>query len=503
MADHERPRESTERIARSRPILSGWGFPRSLDDLSLFRDFAVPLLVAATIWAYVDIAPRGRIDPAHLGRHKTDFTVYTEAGSAFFDGRNPYNVTNPRGWFYLYPPLFAILVSPLAAFAAEAQVAAWFFISFGFAFGCFLEARAILRSIRETDPSTDSNRRFLPCCLAAAALATALLPTLDCLQRGQLGIMLLYFLLLGARLTWKARSAWGSFLGGLILAFPAALKVVPLLPAAFLIGQEWSAVVFGREGRRPSRKAIALSAGFAIGAGLYLFAIPASLIGGQRNLDALRTWADRVATNQSVGRAFHFEFHAPRNQSLANATYLLLAPDELIAHSSFTAASTPEAHAWRIRVEASARRIDLVLRGLILIALTILTIQTGRSGLLERAAGFGLACAATLLISPLAWGHYYMNLAPAVFFVALLLVRRGRDRAAWLATIVPLLLVWSHYLFLDQVGAWGALGLGTTVWFAVATAAALSPRKSLSKSLEPRRSLCFRRLGRAELHLKN
>jgi len=49
------------------------------------------------VWGWFDVRVRGTIDP-NSAIHKTDFTVYTEAGAAFFDGRDPYKVTNPRGW---------------------------------------------------------------------------------------------------------------------------------------------------------------------------------------------------------------------------------------------------------------------------------------------------------------------------------------------------------------------------------------------------------------------
>ena len=106
----ERRRFSAEIGAKRRRCLVAmeWlGLPFDVRRGTRLADFVLPFLVAATIWAYVDIAPRGQIDPFNLGRHKTDFTVYTEAGTAFFDGQDPYQVTNPRGWFYLYPPLFA------------------------------------------------------------------------------------------------------------------------------------------------------------------------------------------------------------------------------------------------------------------------------------------------------------------------------------------------------------------------------------------------------------
>ena len=55
------------------------------------------MVLGLCIWAATDIQRRGRVDPENRFAHKTDFTVHTEAGAAFFDGRDPYRVTNPRG----------------------------------------------------------------------------------------------------------------------------------------------------------------------------------------------------------------------------------------------------------------------------------------------------------------------------------------------------------------------------------------------------------------------
>src|SRR5262245_18467431 len=97
---------------------------------------AVVLLAGFTIWGYLSIAPTGRIVPGHTDWHRTDFTVFTEAGAAFFDGRNPYAVANPRGWHYLYPPLFALLVAPLSLFATESQVGFWYAVNVALTYGC-------------------------------------------------------------------------------------------------------------------------------------------------------------------------------------------------------------------------------------------------------------------------------------------------------------------------------------------------------------------------------
>jgi hypothetical protein len=41
------------------------------------------------VWGFTDVRRRADIDPHNIRAHRTDFTVYTEAGAAFFDGRDP------------------------------------------------------------------------------------------------------------------------------------------------------------------------------------------------------------------------------------------------------------------------------------------------------------------------------------------------------------------------------------------------------------------------------
>ena len=101
------------------------------------------LIVALGIWCSVDVARRARVDPRQPALHMTDFTVYTEAGKAFFDGREPYEVSNIRGWKYLYPPLFALLVAPLAPLAPPVQATVWFVASALMAVGCYFECRRL------------------------------------------------------------------------------------------------------------------------------------------------------------------------------------------------------------------------------------------------------------------------------------------------------------------------------------------------------------------------
>src|SRR5579871_5682653 len=96
--------------------------------------------VALAVWGLTDIRARAKTDPANPIAHKTDFTVYTTAGAAMFDGRDPYALANPRGWHYLYPPLFAILMAPFAALDSQWQGVIWYALSLVALWGCWSES---------------------------------------------------------------------------------------------------------------------------------------------------------------------------------------------------------------------------------------------------------------------------------------------------------------------------------------------------------------------------
>src|SRR6202040_1741011 len=107
-----------------------------------------------------------------------------------------------------------LLIAPLSVFDTESQVVIWYTVNVVLAFGCFGEARRLWRLLGGAEP------RELLWVGACAALA-ALLPFLDCMQAGQVGIAILYLLMMGFRLVVQSRSWPGWFLGGLILSLPA------------------------------------------------------------------------------------------------------------------------------------------------------------------------------------------------------------------------------------------------------------------------------------------
>ena len=474
-----------------------------------WRGSLVLMFVGMCVWGWLDVRHRGRMF-ANPFRHRTDFTVYTEAGSAFFDGRDPYEVCSVREWYYLYPPLFAILVSPLSRLATHDQVTVWFFISLLFVWGSYREGDRIVRVLRRRDSGLARRwwGRWFPW-LGFLAAAAAFCPGIDSLQRGQVGVHKLYLLLLGLRIVVQYRSPWMVALGGAVLAVPIVIKVTPVLPAGFLLF-----VMFAGLLRRPgdaaagriveraasARRFAGAAGGLAVGLVVCVMVIPAAAVGWEANLRHLDKWRRRALTKidhcESVkyfGRA-----HSTRNQELNNAVYCLgnyiaykrgEGPDDRLASELHRPempmdhpAAQPALLAARVvlllglfgtgYVMARAHRGGPPLRrGADAPVLTAEASQKGparRPDGLTLAAAVGLACAAMLVVAPLSRRHYFLFLAPAVLFVPLWLDRRGLTRTAWALAVVPAVLVNVYYAAQGSLGRVGFLGFGMTAWLVAA-----------------------------------
>lgn len=408
------------------------------------------LLVALLLAGLWDVRRRARLDPERPERHRTDLTVYTEAGAAFFDGRDPYVITNVRGWHYLYPPLFALLLAPLTPLAPEWQATIWCLVSLLLGWGCILEMRRLARLVVDPVPRVHLVLAFL----------AALFPALDTLQRGQAGLAVLYPLVLGLRLSLTGTSSGTRFLGGLLLALPAAFKVTPALPVAvFLLGRLVRAV---RE--KESWVFLLPASGAVCGALVWLILLPAALLGWRANLDHLQTWSRVVLATEGADPDPGVQPHNAANQGLSNAVYrcgnFLLAKlgeapdDRLIDHPDHRGRPTPmDTPAFRTTVRA--------IRVAFVVLLLLLALRTAGGG--GELALFGLACAVSLVLSPVSRNHHFVLLWPAVLLVPLELARRGVRGArplAAAAAAVSLL----HYTSPRFWGRLGLLGISTALW---------------------------------------
>ena len=401
------------------------------------------IIIAMSIWGLTDVRRRASLEHTH----RTDITVFTTAGAAFFDDRDPYAVKSPRGWQYNYPPLFAIAFAPLSKLQTTTAAIIWFGINIAMGFGCYFEARKLTALLgAELAP-----RGPRPAWLWIAPAVALLFPTLNCLQRGQVGVLLVYLLMLGLRITVQKPNATGAFLGGLVVALAAVIKLFPILPACFLLGQLGTLLLTRRGGERALSRVAGAGAGLVAGLVLFLFVVPAVFTGWDANLGHLDRWMDQVVLNRGdLASDTGFNIHSVRNQSLKNAAYLLSTGDE----------PSPEAGGEVFE------RMVLIVRA----AMFVLLVGTWLAGrwkytALGLVACFGLACQLTLMISPLSWAHYFTIELPALLFVPMWFWAGGQVRAAKVIAIVPAVLSLLHYTAMPLTGPVGLLGLGTATWF--------------------------------------
>jgi len=444
------------------------------DNAPWLRVMCVMVVLGLLIWGWMDVRKRAEINSANPVSHRTDFTVYTEAGAAFFDGRDPYSVTNIRGWYYLYPPLFAILVAPLHTLPTAWQGVTWFLLSLLMAGGCLFECRAIIGKLLDAGGRTEEGwceqQRWI---IVWAALAL-LFPFLDTLQRGQVGLAVLWPLLMGFRLTLDTQGKIQPFCGGILLAFPVALKVTPALPVCVLLVRLLSDARQQGWSLQPWKRFINVAAGVVVGMALFFVLVPTMAIGWKDNLRHLETWYERVATNEQVGPAQQFNVHSVRNQSLANAVYRLGnwvefkvagGPDDRIAdHLARTEEKLPMDTAM-VGHLITGMRVFLVM----LLLLVAVRWRLGADPL-GQAAVFALACAMTLSLSPISWGHHFVLLLPGALLLPLALYVQGHSFVARGLAISAAALLLLHYSALELAGGiagrLGVLGIGMTVWCA-------------------------------------
>jgi Glycosyltransferase family 87 len=444
---------------------------RAADEVFRYRWIYLGLMIALAIWAWVDVLARGVVNHEHINEHRTDFTVYTEAGAAFFDGRDPYQVSNPRGWHYLYPPMFAILVAPLHALPPVGQVGVWYVLSVAMLFGCYCELRRILDHVLTRFPdSSGASSRLMPW-FCAAAVAAALLPVLNCLQRGQVEIFKLYLLMVGFRMMISGRRPRDWVAAGVVFALAGILKLTPLLPVACLLLYFGSVAWFRRNDEPTWHRPVSLAAGLGTGLVLFALLIPAALTGWNGNLRHLQTWFSKVVTKVVDVRTSDFgeDVRTVRNQSLDNAAYrfgnflyrlVWDGPED-------TAIDHPHDSTLKLPMdEPTAGLLIVVARVLALATLLLYVIRSAaRADAMGPGAVFALACVATLVICPVARGCYYLLFLPTIPFVSGRLLQLGMPRRAQLFAWLPVALIWLHYLLLPSSGRIGLLGLGTTAWY--------------------------------------
>ena len=287
------------------PVKSeGWSFSRA-ERIGL----AVALFVIVAFGANLEQRTALRRMPM------TDVGVPARTAWAVFSGENLYQVSEWHGWHYGYPPIVAILFTPLAQPPPEPLpalgpgevrtdantpwgyeiankkhyyglhpqnvrffciIAVWYFLNVvlislsAHALACALEGKAL----REPPPQAGESRRrwwwlrTLPLLVCAGSLVTDL-------ARGQVDVIMLTTMSLG--LYWATRAKY--FRAGVWLAWPAAIKLFPFLLFLYPL---W-------------RRRWRMLSGAATGLFLSLALIPVLVLGPSRTVEVYGTWLQVLA----------------------------------------------------------------------------------------------------------------------------------------------------------------------------------------------------------------
>jgi alpha-1,2-mannosyltransferase len=359
-------------------------------------------------------------------QHRTDFTVCLAVGQAVLDGTDIYEAHNIRGWYYLYPPLFAILMAPFALMSVFGATLIWYLLSVAMVIWSVKMCVAIVREVfpRKKDLFW----------LYALPPLLILWPLMSALTRGQTTPLILWLVVAAVYYHWKRR----GILGGMLLGCAALLKIFPVLLLAYFV---W---------RRQWRFVAAMLLAVVTGALL----MPAAVFGWQRNIEYLRKWnkliAQPVLEVKDVEKENVLQLSPAvwRNQSLQSVL-------------------------WRLTGGARVREVAV---GIGIVMAAAMVLAGGR----PRTSGDELMMVSAfmpwmLLISPIAWAHYFMLLLlplTTLSFLVLSETDRIIRRAAQTALIIYAVLSFAAagHKPIQFYGplCWGALGLWvalmTTIW---------------------------------------
>jgi hypothetical protein len=346
--------------------------------------------------------------------HRCDFTVDTAAAQAVLDGTDIYQAHNLRGWYYIYPPLFAILMVPFALVPTFWAAIAWYVLS------VFLVAWTIrMCATLATDALQFDGD---PLWLYALPTLLVLFPLMSALARGQTSPVLLWLVTAGLFYGWK-RQDWR---GGICFAGGILLKVFPVVLLAYFV---W---------RKRWRFVLVTLAATAIGA----VVIPAAAFGWQRNIDYLREWRDVIGKPALEAES----------ERADNPLYGQLLSSQLPRNQSMSAVLT------RLTGNPQARWAGIGI-GLIMAAIILVVgWQANTRGEIHILSG---AVVWMLLIPPVSWAHYFMLLLlPLTALLAVAMARKAEPARQ----VTRVALVLFAILALALAGSRGAQGYGPLCW---------------------------------------
>jgi hypothetical protein len=326
---------------------------------------------------------------AFLHRRMGDAGVFFRAGWAVRAGADLYEVSDDNHWHYNYPPLFAILMVPLAdAPPGESSAGLLpFAVSIGIWYalnvGCLLLAVHLLASaLEETSTRRDVREQPARCrrwwYLRVLPVLVCLPPVGLSLMRGQVNMILLLLLAGLASTAIRGRSARA----GLWLSGAICLKVIP---AFLLLYPLW---------RRDLRCLTSCAAGLGIG----LAVLPLAVLGPSRTLSSYRSFVEAVLAPGLGGGT-----HAIRAKELLDVTATASQSLQATMHN------TLHPHRWYRPNRATAAVVWTARSvGLCLTTMTLLAFGWNRRrDSIAEVTLLGCLVLCMLLLSPICHLHYF------------------------------------------------------------------------------------------------
>jgi Glycosyltransferase family 87 len=223
----------------------------------------------------------------------SDFITYRAAGWAVLTGSDIYKVQNPRGWPYVYPPPFAILMTPFAKMSAFTASVIWYLLS------VILVVSSVQMAVTMVRGALGRFGRN-PFWLYALPFVMVLLWVGQGAVEGQATILTLWLLMLALYRSQRGR----DISSGTALACAALLKAFPVaMLAHFIREKRW-------------RLVMATMTALIVGG----IALPALVYGWQRNLTYWQEWIAVVAQPSLGDRTLGLQSptkggHRPGSQS--------------------------------------------------------------------------------------------------------------------------------------------------------------------------------------------
>ncbi len=353
------------------------------------------------------------IRSAFLRRHMTDLNVYLRAAWAVRAGEDIYDVVDDNRWHYQYPPLFAILLTPLAnpppgverggmpPFAVSAAV--WYVFNIGCLWLAVHWLAETLEQRRGT--STNSARRRWP--LRLVPILVCIVPTGHTLMRGQVSLLLL-LLLCGCAAALERNKPVRA---GLWMAAAICLKIIPALLVLLPLGR--------RDGRR-------WLAGCALGLVIGLGIIPVAVFGWPRTVQYYVEY-DRKVLRPGLGDEGEQARARELTDTVSTDSQSLLAMLHNTSHLD---------RATRPRNASALLRRWHWAGGLCLLFVTLIAAWRGSraTGRTDTVVFLGALIFNMLILSPVCHLHYFCLMIPLV--MGLLAVwQEERGTSTWIGVV--------------------------------------------------------------------